>query len=162
MLDGFAFIGLLFAGAGRLTFAYYEIFLIPEFLKTLEIGSSLRKRAKSIFIIYHLVWCGNNSCTSTKCRTSCIYQYINYVWIYFLGSNYKIIRLAWEVLEGGSCDIDDPECEASGSWITNYFMYLIKTAFIESYSAWEIISKSNLFSWVRTIFASRVTTKSSF
>tara|TARA_A100001011_G_C14034667_1_gene725178 strand:- start:34 stop:138 length:105 start_codon:yes stop_codon:yes gene_type:complete len=34
MLDGFAFIGLLFAGAGRLTFAYYEIFLIPEFLKT--------------------------------------------------------------------------------------------------------------------------------
>ena len=55
MLDGFAFIGLLFAGAGRLTFAYYEIFLIPEFLKTLEIGSSLRKRAKSIFIIYHVV-----------------------------------------------------------------------------------------------------------
>ena len=57
MLDGFAFTGLLFAGAGTLTFACYEIFLIPEFLKTLEIGSSLRKRAKSIFIIYHVVWC---------------------------------------------------------------------------------------------------------
>ena len=55
MLDGFAFTGLLFAGAGTLTFACYEIFLIPEFLKTLEIGSSLRKRAKSIFIIYHVV-----------------------------------------------------------------------------------------------------------
>ena len=57
MLDGFAFTGLLFAGAGTLTFACYEIFLIPEFLKTLEIGSSLRKRAKSIFIIYHVEWC---------------------------------------------------------------------------------------------------------
>ena len=57
MLNEFAFIGLLFAGAGTLTFASYEIFLIPKFLKTLEIGSSLRKRAKSIFIIYHVVWC---------------------------------------------------------------------------------------------------------
>jgi hypothetical protein len=50
-------IGLLFAGAGTLTFAFYEIFLIPEFLKTLEIGSFFGKRAKSIFIIYHIVWC---------------------------------------------------------------------------------------------------------
>ena len=57
MLDGFALSGLLFAGAGTLTFACYEIFLIPEFLKTLEIGSSFRKRAKSIFTIYHIVWC---------------------------------------------------------------------------------------------------------
>ena len=56
MLDGFAFTGLLFAGSGTLTFASYEIFLILEFLKTLEIGSSLPKRAKSIFIIYHVVW----------------------------------------------------------------------------------------------------------
>jgi hypothetical protein len=93
MLDGFAFTGLLLAGAGTLTFACYEIFLIPEFLKTLEIGSSLSKRAKSIFIIYHIVWCGNNSYTSTKYLTSCIYQHINYVWIYFMGSNYEIIRL---------------------------------------------------------------------
>jgi|TARA_B110000093_G_scaffold91553_1_gene99009 hypothetical protein len=57
MLNEFAFIGLLFAGAGTLTFASYEIFLIPKFLKTLEIGSSFRKRAKSIFTIYHIVWC---------------------------------------------------------------------------------------------------------
>jgi hypothetical protein len=56
-LNEFAFIGLLFAGAGTLTFASYEIFFIPEFLKTLEIESSFRKRAKSIFIIYHIVWC---------------------------------------------------------------------------------------------------------
>ena len=52
MLNEFAFIGLLFAGAGTLTFAYYEIFLIPKFLKILEIGSPFRKRAKGIFI-YH-------------------------------------------------------------------------------------------------------------
>ena len=57
MLNEFAFIGLLYAGAGTLTFAFYEIFLIPKFLKTLEIGSTFRKRAKSIFIIYHIVWC---------------------------------------------------------------------------------------------------------
>ena len=30
MLDGFAYSGLLFAGAGILTFACYEIFLIPD------------------------------------------------------------------------------------------------------------------------------------
>ena len=93
VLDGFAFVGLFFAGAETLTFASYEIFLIPEFLKILEIGSSIRKRAISIFIIYHIVWCGNNSYTSTKYLTSCIYQHINYVWIYFMGSNYEIIRL---------------------------------------------------------------------
>ena len=57
MLNGFAFIGLLFAGAGTLTFATYEIFIIPEFLKTLEIESSFRKKVKSIFIAYHIVWC---------------------------------------------------------------------------------------------------------
>jgi len=57
MLNGFAFIGLLFAGAGTLTFATYEIFFIPEFLKTLEIESSFRKKVKSIFIAYHIVWC---------------------------------------------------------------------------------------------------------
>ena len=57
MLNGFGFIGLLFAGAGTLTFAFYEIFFIPEFLKTLEIESSFRKKVKSIFIIYHIVWC---------------------------------------------------------------------------------------------------------
>tara|TARA_B110000046_G_scaffold79718_1_gene87769 strand:+ start:485 stop:802 length:318 start_codon:yes stop_codon:yes gene_type:complete len=56
VLDGFAFVGLFFAGAETLTFASYEIFLIPEFLKILEIGSSIRKRAISIFIIYHIVW----------------------------------------------------------------------------------------------------------
>ena len=56
-LNGFAFIGLLFAGAGTLTFATYEIFIIPEFLKTLEIESSFRKKVKSIFIAYHIVWC---------------------------------------------------------------------------------------------------------
>ena len=31
MLNGFAFMGLLFAGAGTLTFAYYEIFFIQNF-----------------------------------------------------------------------------------------------------------------------------------
>ena len=56
MLNGFTFIGLLFAGAGTLTFATYEIFFIPEFLKTLEIGSSFRTRAKRIFIIYHILF----------------------------------------------------------------------------------------------------------
>ena len=57
MLNEFAFIGLLFAGAGTLTFASYEIFFIPEFLKTLEIESNFRIRVKSIFIAYHIVWC---------------------------------------------------------------------------------------------------------
>ena len=57
MLNEFAFIGLLFAGAGTLTFASYEIFFIPEFLKTLEIESNFRKRVKSIFIAYHIAWC---------------------------------------------------------------------------------------------------------
>ena len=57
ILNGFAFIGLLFAGAGTLTFATYEIFFIPEFLKTLEIESSLRKKIKNIFVAYHIVWC---------------------------------------------------------------------------------------------------------
>ena len=57
MLNGFAFIGLLFAGAGTLTFAFYEIFFIPEFLKTLEKESFFRKKVKSIFTAYHIVWC---------------------------------------------------------------------------------------------------------
>ena len=57
IINGFAFIGLLFAGAGTLTFATYEIFFIPEFLKTLEIESSHRKKIKNIFVAYHMVWC---------------------------------------------------------------------------------------------------------
>ena len=57
ILNGFAFTGLLFAGAGTLTFATYEIFFISEFLKTLEIESSLRKKIKNIFVAYHIVWC---------------------------------------------------------------------------------------------------------
>ena len=45
------------AGAGTLTFATYEIFFISEFLKTLEIESSFRKKIKNIFVAYHIVWC---------------------------------------------------------------------------------------------------------
>tara|TARA_B100000767_G_scaffold264402_1_gene279259 strand:+ start:528 stop:794 length:267 start_codon:yes stop_codon:yes gene_type:complete len=52
MLNQFAFLDLLFAGAGTLTFASHEIFLIPKCLKTLETRSSFRKRAKNI---YHIV-----------------------------------------------------------------------------------------------------------
>ena len=57
VLNQFAFIGLLFAGAGTLTFASYEIFFIQEFLKTLEIESPFRKKVKNIFTAYHIVWC---------------------------------------------------------------------------------------------------------
>ena len=57
VLNQFAFMGLLFAGAGTLTFATYEIFSIPEFLKTYEIESSFRKKVKNIFTAYHIFWC---------------------------------------------------------------------------------------------------------
>ena len=57
LLTDFAFAGLLFAGAATLTFASYEIFLIPTYVRKLDIGSPLRKRAKNIFTIYHIVWC---------------------------------------------------------------------------------------------------------
>ena len=57
LLNDFSFIGLLFAGAGTLTFSFYEIFFIPEYLKKLEIGSQVRNKAKTIFTLYHIVWC---------------------------------------------------------------------------------------------------------